>query len=45
MPAVLLELGYLTNYNEAKTMVTSGTFQRRVAQEIVNGIKDYLNIK
>ncbi len=44
MPAVLLEMGYLTNSYEEKTMFTS-SFQDRVSLGIVNGIEQYLGIK
>ena len=39
-PAVLIELGYLTNRREA-TLLQSGSFQNRLAEAIANGITDY----
>lgn len=41
MPAVLLELGYLTNPSDESEMLTT-EFQDRVATAIVEGIKAYL---
>lgn len=43
MPAVLLELGYLSTASEEKIMLTED-FQERVAAAIVAGIKDYLGL-
>ncbi|MFD2046600.1 N-acetylmuramoyl-L-alanine amidase [Ornithinibacillus salinisoli] len=40
MPAVLLEIGYLTNPNDESEMLND-TFQNRVASAIVEGIKEY----
>jgi N-acetylmuramoyl-L-alanine amidase len=40
MPAVLLEIGYLTNPQDESEMLTD-SFQNRVAQAIVDGIKEY----
>jgi beta-glucosidase/6-phospho-beta-glucosidase/beta-galactosidase len=40
MPAVLLEIGYLTNPQDESEMLTEA-FQTRVAQAIVDGIKEY----
>jgi N-acetylmuramoyl-L-alanine amidase len=41
MPAVLLEVGYLTNPNDESVMLTD-PFQDRVATAIVEGIREYL---
>jgi len=41
MPAVLVELGYLTNYTEALNL-NSPAWQRAVARAIFNGINNYL---
>lgn len=43
MPAVLLELGYLTNPGDEAKMWTSA-FQEGVASAIVDGIRDYLQL-
>lgn len=43
MPAVLLEIGFLTNPEEEKQMFNE-EFQYRVAQQIVNGLKAYLGL-
>jgi len=40
MPAVLLEIGYLTNPQDESQMWTED-FQDRVATAIVDGIKEY----
>ena len=39
-PAVLIELGYLSNYREAR-MLQDDTFQNRLATAIAAGISDY----
>lgn len=44
MPAVLLEIGYLSNAND-EAQLFSPAFQNRVAQGIVDGIKSYLKIQ
>lgn len=44
MPAVLLEVGYLSNKSEEAQMYNND-FQNRVAQSVVDGIKEYLKIK
>ncbi|SFL33200.1 N-acetylmuramoyl-L-alanine amidase [Gracilibacillus orientalis] len=41
MPAVLLEIGYLTNPEEEKILLTED-FQQSVAEAINDGIKEYL---
>lgn len=41
-PAVLLELGFISNPREEETIHTT-TFQDKVAQEIVDGILEYKN--
>lgn len=43
MPAVLLEVGYLSNSNDEAAMYTE-EFQQRVAEGIVAGIKEYLGL-
>lgn len=43
MPAVLLEVGYLSNKNDESLMWTE-EFQQRVASGIVAGIKEYLGL-
>ncbi|MEK4059317.1 MULTISPECIES: N-acetylmuramoyl-L-alanine amidase family protein [Paenibacillus] len=43
MPAVLLEVGYLTNQGNEAGMY-DGQFQDRLAREIVAGIKEYLGL-
>jgi N-acetylmuramoyl-L-alanine amidase len=44
MPAVLLEVGYLSNVIEDAALAKED-FRNRVADSIVNGIKDYLKLK
>lgn len=44
MPAVLLEVGFLSNSND-ETLLFTEDFQNNVAQGIVDGIKEYLGIK
>ncbi|MGW8957976.1 N-acetylmuramoyl-L-alanine amidase [Paenibacillus sp. NPDC055715] len=44
MPAVLLEVGYLSNAKEEATLF-DGDFQNRVAQGIADGITEYLGVK
>ncbi|MFD1178806.1 N-acetylmuramoyl-L-alanine amidase [Paenibacillus puldeungensis] len=43
MPAVLLEVGYLSNSNDEAAMYTED-FQQRVAEGIVAGIREYLGL-
>jgi N-acetylmuramoyl-L-alanine amidase len=43
MPAVLLEIGYLSNSGDAKKLFTASV-QKRVAEAIVRGIKEYLKL-
>ena len=43
MPAVLIEVGYLTNPQEEQKMFEN-EFQRQVAISIVEGIKEYMEI-
>lgn len=43
MPAVLLEVGYLSNIGDEALMYTE-EFQQRVAEAIVAGIKEYLGL-
>lgn len=43
MPAALIEVGFLSNYTEASAMFDE-EFQQRVAEAIVNGIKEYLGV-
>lgn len=40
-PAFLIELGYLSNYTEAR-LLRDSSFQNRLAQAIANGITDFL---
>ena len=42
VPSVLVELGYLTNYEEEK-LLKQKIYQTQLAQNIINGIKRYLN--
>lgn len=44
MPAVLLEIGFLSNKGD-ESQLFKEDFQNRVAQGIVSGIKEYLNIQ
>ncbi|MGG1619178.1 N-acetylmuramoyl-L-alanine amidase [Paenibacillus sp. NRS-1782] len=44
MPAVLLEVGYLSNAKEEATLFDED-FQNRVAQGIADGITEYLGVK
>ncbi|MEK5549304.1 N-acetylmuramoyl-L-alanine amidase family protein [Paenibacillus sp. SEL3] len=44
MPAVLLEVGYLSNAKEEATLFDED-FQNRVAQGIADGITEYLDVK
>ena len=39
-PAVLVEMGYLTNRKEA-ALLRSSSFQTRIAEAIADGISDY----
>ncbi|QGH36182.1 N-acetylmuramoyl-L-alanine amidase [Gracilibacillus salitolerans] len=41
MPAVLLEIGYITNPEEEQTMLTDD-FQQSLAEAIKNGVNEYL---
>ena len=41
-PAVLVEMGYLSNRREA-ALLRSSSFQNRLAQAVANGISDYFN--
>jgi N-acetylmuramoyl-L-alanine amidase len=43
-PAVLVEIGYLSNYWEAKQLNNNDT-QRRLAQAVAEGVTDYLKHK
>lgn len=43
MPAVLIEMGYLTHPKEEKEMLTE-EYQNRMAVSIVDGIKEYLKL-
>ena len=40
MPSVLVELGFITNYKEAKELTTQ-LYQKKIAQNIYNGIKTF----
>ena len=44
MPAVLLEIGFLSNKGDESQLYNEG-FQNRVAQGIVSGIKEYLKVQ
>ena len=44
VPAVLVETGYLSNYNERKQLI-SGEYQGKLAQELVEGIVEGLEGK
>ncbi|MRN53314.1 N-acetylmuramoyl-L-alanine amidase family protein [Paenibacillus monticola] len=44
MPAVLLEVGYLSNKGDEKSLFTDA-FQNKVAASIVSGVKEYLGLK
>lgn len=44
MPAVLLEVGYLSNKND-EALMYDNAFQERVAEGIVAGIKEYLGLQ
>lgn len=44
MPAVLLEIGFMTNQGDEAQLLRED-FQNRVAQGIVEGIKEYLGIR
>jgi len=41
MPAVLIELGFVTDKNEAK-MLSDGAYQTKMANSLAKGIQDYL---
>jgi len=41
-PAVLVELGYLSNRREA-ALLRSSSFQNRLAKAVADGISDYFN--
>lgn len=44
MPAVLVEIGYVTNYDEAKNL-SKDTYLKRIANAISSGIVDFANRK
>ncbi|MNG29963.1 Sporulation-specific N-acetylmuramoyl-L-alanine amidase [compost metagenome] len=44
MPAVLLEVGYLSNKNDEAAMYKEA-FQDKLAASLVAAIKEYLNLK
>ena len=44
VPAVLVETGYLSNYNERNQLI-SGEYQGKLAQELVEGIVEGLEGK
>ncbi|MDI4645888.1 N-acetylmuramoyl-L-alanine amidase [Cohnella hashimotonis] len=44
MPATLLEVGFLSNATE-ESILFSDSFQNRVAQAIVDGLKEYFGVK
>ncbi|WDH81179.1 N-acetylmuramoyl-L-alanine amidase family protein [Paenibacillus urinalis] len=43
MPAILLEVGFLSNKNDEAALFNT-TFQNRVAEGVVKGIKEYLGL-
>ncbi|MCM3783951.1 N-acetylmuramoyl-L-alanine amidase family protein [Neobacillus mesonae] len=43
MPAILLEVGFLSNKNDEASLFNT-TFQNRVAEGVVKGIKEYLGM-
>lgn len=43
MPAILLEVGFLSNENDAKTIFNEDV-QKKLAVEVTKGIKQYLNL-
>lgn len=43
MPAVLLEIGYLTNEEEEK-LITNENYQNKIADSVVKGIENYFEI-
>ncbi|GJM74875.1 hypothetical protein HMSSN036_70910 [Paenibacillus macerans] len=43
MPAVLLEVGYLSNKND-ESLMYGEEFQQRVAEGVVAGVKEYLGL-
>jgi len=43
MPAVLLELGFVSNYNEAQKLNSNG-YQNTLAEAIVHGINEYFGV-
>ncbi|WP_211744942.1 N-acetylmuramoyl-L-alanine amidase family protein [Paenibacillus sp. Marseille-Q4541] len=44
MPAILLEVGFLSNKNDEAALFNE-TFQNRVAEGVVKGMKEYLGVK
>jgi N-acetylmuramoyl-L-alanine amidase len=40
MPAVLAEVGFLSNYNEER-MLKNSYYRQKIAQAIEQGIRDY----
>jgi len=44
MPAVLIEMGYLTNLEESKVLKDK-TFQKKIARSIIKGIRTYASSK
>jgi N-acetylmuramoyl-L-alanine amidase len=43
MPSILIEVGFLSNYNEER-MLKNGYYRQRIAESILQGIKDYINL-
>ncbi|MNI89729.1 Sporulation-specific N-acetylmuramoyl-L-alanine amidase [compost metagenome] len=43
MPAILLEVGYLSNKKDESLLFTEA-LQQRVAEAIVSGVKEYLGL-
>jgi len=44
MPAVLVEMGYLTNLEESK-LLQNKDFQKKIARSVIKGIHEYANAK
>lgn len=44
MPAILLEVGFMSNDNDVKVLFNEAT-QKKFAEEVAAGVKEYLNLK
>jgi len=40
MPAVLIETGFLSNYNEER-MLKNSYYRQKISQALIQGIRDY----